>query len=102
MPGTRNTLNRTERRNSHLHRTARRSSGQLGQQCSHSVTQHRTVGFDTAVQRVQRLFHGLGSIVRRGHAGTIRPATPRLVLAPGSRNGRATRHSGRRCFSRGK
>jgi hypothetical protein len=101
VPGTRDTLNRAERGNSHLHRTARCASGQLRQQCSHSVTQHRTLGFDTPIQRVQRMFHGLGFNVRRGHVGTIRRAPPRLVRAPGSRNGRLTRHSGRRCFSRG-
>jgi hypothetical protein len=44
------------------------------------------------------MFHGLGFNVRRGHVGTIRPAPPRLVRAPGSRKVRMTRHSGRRCF----
>jgi hypothetical protein len=74
VPGTRDTLNRTERRNSYLHRTARSTKGQLGQQCSHSVTKHGPFGFETTVQRVQRLFNGLGFIVRRGHVGTIRLA----------------------------
>jgi hypothetical protein len=101
MPGTRYALNRTERRNSHLHRSARCTTGQLGQQRSHSVTQVRTLWFRTAIQRVQRSADRLGFIVRRGHVGTIRPAPPRLVRAPGSRDGRVTRHSGRRCFSRG-
>jgi hypothetical protein len=47
------------------------------------------------------LFYRLGFIVRRGHVGTIRPALPRLVRGPGSRDVRVTRHSGRRCLCRG-
>ncbi|BAL85341.1 hypothetical protein AMIS_1210 [Actinoplanes missouriensis 431] len=72
MPRSGDALNRAERWNSHLDRTARSSLGQHGQQSSDSVTQDRAFRFEALVQRVQGLVHRLGFIVRRGHVGTIR------------------------------
>src|SRR4051794_13317828 len=74
---------------------------QLGEEHSNGIALHRTVGFDTVIQRVQCAVHGLGFIVRRGHVGTIRLGPSTLPSAPGSRRRRATRHSGRRCMRRG-
>jgi len=97
VPRPGDTLNRTERWNTDLHRSARRGPRQLAQERAHGVTQHRSLRFGALVQRVQRGADGLGFIVRRRHVGTIRPRIEREPGGPGSRRAPTTGHSGRRC-----
>jgi hypothetical protein len=62
MPGTRNTLNCPERRNSNLHRSSGILRRKLCQKHPNGVTQYRTLGLLTGIDGVRNCYDRLGLI----------------------------------------
>lgn len=91
-------LNRTVRRNTHLHRTARSRRRKMCQQCPNRSAERQTFRRSPRSQGLQSFGHRWGYFRRGGHKRTIQDDIHSLCTGPGSRNPCFTRHSGERCI----